>query len=102
MLRSIGISTYKLTAVLLALALAFGAPALAEETPRPGAIADSPLEDDGVVRVLLRSLGAPFMAPVAPFRPHNPDILLRLPMWMQKRLLFLARKDSWMRKEDGE
>ena len=59
MLRSIGISTYKLTAVLLALALAFGAPALAEETPRPGAIADSPLEDDGVVRVLLRSLGAP-------------------------------------------
>ena len=58
MLRSIGISTYKLTAVLLALALAF-ARALAEETPRPGAIADSPLEDDGVVRVLLRSLGAP-------------------------------------------
>ena len=47
----------------------------------------------------LRSLGAPFMAPVAPFRPHNPDILLRLPIWMQKRLLFLAKKDSWMRKE---
>ena len=47
----------------------------------------------------LRSLGAPFMAPVAPFRPHNPDILLRLPIWMQKRLLFFARRDSWMRKE---
>ena len=47
----------------------------------------------------LHSLGAPFMAPVAPFRPHNPDILLRLPIWMQKRLLFLAKKDSWMRKE---
>ena len=50
----------------------------------------------------LRSLGAPFMAPVAPFRPHNPDLLLRLPMWMQKRLLFLARRDSWMRKGEGK
>ena len=50
----------------------------------------------------LRSLGAPFMAPVAPFRPHNPDIFLRLPLWMQKRLLFLARRDSWMRKEGGK
>ena len=47
----------------------------------------------------LRSLGAPFMAPVAPFRPHNPALLLRLPIWMQKRLLFFARRDSWMRKE---
>ena len=28
------------------------------------------------------------MAPVAPFRPHDPDIFLRLPLWMQKRLLF--------------
>ena len=50
----------------------------------------------------LRSLGVPFMAPVAPARPHNPDILLRLPVWMQKRLLFLAKRDSWMRKEDGK
>ena len=50
----------------------------------------------------LRSLGAPFMAPVAPFRPHDPDIFLRLPLWMQKRLLFLARRDSWMRKEGGK
>lgn len=50
----------------------------------------------------LRSLGAPFMAPVAPFRPHNPDILLRLPLWLQKRLLFLAKRRSWMRKEDSE
>ena len=50
----------------------------------------------------LRSLGAPFMAPVAPFRPHDPDIFLRLPLWMQKRLLFLARRDSWMQKEGGK
>ena len=50
----------------------------------------------------LRSLGAPFMAPVAPFRPHNPDILLRLPLWLQKKLLFLAKRRSWMRKEDSE
>ena len=50
----------------------------------------------------LRSLGMPFFAPVAPFRPHNPDILLRLPVWMQRRLMFFARSDSWMRKERDE
>lgn len=48
----------------------------------------------------LRSLNAPFFAPVAPYRPHNPDIFLRLPIWLQKRLLFLARDDSWIRKEE--
>ncbi len=31
-----------------------------------------------------KSLGKPFLAPVAPPRPHNPDILLRLPPWFQK------------------
>lgn len=50
----------------------------------------------------LRSLDVPFMAPVAPVRPHNPDILLRLPVWMQKRLLFLAKRDAGCRKEDGK
>ena len=31
----------------------------------------------------MRSLGSPYMAPIAPRRPHNPDLLLRLPTWMQ-------------------
>ena len=38
----------------------------------------------------LTSLGEPFLAPVAPYRPHNPDILLRLPIFRQRRRLFVA------------
>ena len=33
----------------------------------------------------MRSLGQPYVSPVAPSRPHNPDLLLRLPSWMQNR-----------------
>lgn len=49
----------------------------------------------------LRSFGQPYMAPIAPHRPHNPDILLRLPLWMQKRRLFFAQRNSWLMKSDG-
>lgn len=38
----------------------------------------------------LTSLGQPFLAPIAPYRPHNPDIVLRLPLFAQRRRLFLA------------
>ena len=31
----------------------------------------------------MRSLGEPYTRPVAPPRSHNPDLLLRLPTWMQ-------------------
>lgn len=34
----------------------------------------------------LKSLGRPYVMPVAPERPHNPDILLRLPVWLQRRM----------------
>lgn len=44
----------------------------------------------------MRSLGEPFLAPLAPWRPHNPDLLLRLPLWMQRRALFLARRAQWV------
>ncbi len=40
----------------------------------------------------MRSVGIPYLAPVAPRRAHNPDILLRLPVWMQKKRLFFAAK----------
>ena len=36
----------------------------------------------------MKSLGCPYTAPIAPPRPHNPDILLRLPVWLQRRRLF--------------
>lgn len=45
----------------------------------------------------LRSFGCPYVAPVAPRRRHNPDLLLRLPVWLQKRPLFCAAKGSWLR-----
>ena len=40
----------------------------------------------------MRSLDRPFMAPAAPWRPHNPDLVLRFPLWMQTRRLFLSRR----------
>ena len=40
----------------------------------------------------MRSLGVPYLAPIAPKEPHNPDILLRLPVWMQRKPMFFAAK----------
>ena len=43
----------------------------------------------------LKSLGVPYVAPVAPERPHSPDILLRLPVWLQRRApLFGVRNEK--------
>ena len=50
----------------------------------------------------MRSLGVPFCAPVAPLRPHDPDILLRLPLkWQGRRMLF-ARRGNWLRTRGKE
>lgn len=38
----------------------------------------------------MRSLGAPYAAPVAPPRPHNPDLLARLPLWRQRLTGYLG------------
>ena len=40
----------------------------------------------------MRSLGCPYLAPVAPPTPHNPDLLTRMPVWTQ----FRARPFSTM------
>ena len=40
----------------------------------------------------MRSLGIPYLAPIAPKEPHNPDILLRLPVWLQRRPMFFASR----------
>ena len=47
----------------------------------------------------MKSFGAPYMSPFAPWRPHNPDLILRLPAWMQKRLMFYAARSE--RKENA-
>lgn len=38
----------------------------------------------------LTSLSAPFLAPLAPQRPSNPDAVLRLPIWRQRLRGYLA------------
>lgn len=45
----------------------------------------------------LSSFGCPYLAPVAPKRPHNPDLLTRLPVWLQRHPMFFARRGSWLR-----
>ena len=42
----------------------------------------------------MRSVGIPYLAPVAPRRPHNPDLLLRLPVWLQRRPMFFAAREK--------
>lgn len=47
------------------------------------------------------SFGCPFIAPFSPWRPHNPDLLLRLPLWMQRRLTFYVGPNSWLKRTRG-
>ena len=49
----------------------------------------------------MTSFGAPYMAPVAPFRPHNGDIVMRAPLWRQTRPLYIGSRATWNRKGDG-
>ncbi len=45
----------------------------------------------GAVRLCsLTSLGSPFVAPVSPRRPRNPDGLLRGPLWLQRKRTWLG------------
>lgn len=45
----------------------------------------------GVIRLCaMTSLGSPFAAPVAPARPHNPDVVLRWPIWRQRLRTWLG------------
>ena len=46
----------------------------------------------------MTSFGEPYMAPVAPYRPHNGDIVIRSPLWKQIRPLYIASRDSWNEK----
>lgn len=50
----------------------------------------------------MRSLGVPYAEPVAPPRPHNPDLLLRLPAWMQRKRMSFARHPNWIGEDAHE
>ncbi len=45
----------------------------------------------------LTSLGSPFAAPFSPGRAHNPDGLIRAPLWMQRWRTWLSSSDHRMR-----
>lgn len=49
----------------------------------------------------IKSFGVDYLSPVSPWRRHNPDILLRLPVWMQKHVLFMMNRNSWLKQEDA-
>ncbi len=46
----------------------------------------------------MTSFGEPYMAPTAPFRPHNGDIIIRAPLWKQVKPLYISSSRSWNRK----
>ena len=46
----------------------------------------------------MESFGEKYLAPVAPHYPHNSDIVVRLPLFMQTRTLFTVARDSWLQR----
>ena len=47
------------------------------------------------------SFGEDYMAPVAPYRPHNGDIIMRAPLYKQVKPLYIGKSDTWNRKRRG-
>ena len=45
------------------------------------------------------SFGVPFFAPVTPWRPHNTDIIMRLPPCFRRKDSFYSLNDNWLKKE---
>lgn len=45
----------------------------------------------------MRSFGAPYTAPLAPWRSHNPDIVIRWPIWRQRLRTYLSSPESGLR-----
>lgn len=50
----------------------------------------------------LESFGIPYFSPIAPRMPHNPDILLRLPIWLQKKAMFFAARNDRRHEKEAE
>lgn len=48
----------------------------------------------------MKSFGIDYLAPVSPKRRHNPDIILRLPVRLQRYALFFAKRNNWLNGEE--
>ncbi len=46
---------------------------------------------------MLHSFGVPYYAPISPPRPHNPDLLVRYPLWKQRLRGFYAQAGQRVR-----
>ena len=46
----------------------------------------------------MESFGEKYLAPLVPHYPHNGDIVVRLPLFMQTRTLFTVARDSWLQR----
>ena len=42
----------------------------------------------------MQSFGCDFVAPLAPYWPHNPDLLIRFPAFMQTKPMYFSEKDD--------
>lgn len=42
----------------------------------------------------MQSFGCDFAAPLAPYRPHNPDLLIRFPAFMQRHPMYFSENSS--------
>lgn len=49
----------------------------------------------------MTSFGAPYMAPVAPYRKHNGDIVMRAPLWRQTAPLYIGKNEARTGKTTG-
>ncbi len=49
----------------------------------------------------IKSFGVPYFAPISPSREHNPDILLRLPAWLQRKVMYFAAHKSWIEPKEN-
>lgn len=49
----------------------------------------------------MKSFGVDYLSPVSPRRSHNPDIILRLPARMQRKVMYFAQPGSWIRGKES-
>lgn len=46
-----------------------------------------------------RSFGEPMMTPYAPYKAHNPDLLMKFPFTFNNRRMFFAKRHTWLRQQ---
>lgn len=46
----------------------------------------------------ITAFGQPFMAPVAPWRPHGPNVVMRYPLFWRDRRDFISQRGTWLRR----